>query len=58
MRAAHYRHNVVVGCVSSEPLRECDGGRSTLGEGCVPVDQVGVGWVCIIVNGAGVSWLK
>jgi len=57
MRAAHCRHNVVVGGVSSEPLRECDGCHSTLGGGGVPVDQVGVGWVCTIVNGAGVPWL-
>ena len=57
MRAAHYRHNVVVGGVSSEPLRERDSSHSTLGGGGVPVDQVGVGWVCIIVNGAVVPWL-
>ena len=30
----------------------------TLGGGSVPVDQVGVGWVCTIVNGTGVPWLK
>ena len=29
-----------------------------LGGGGVPVDQVGVGWVCAIVNGAVVSWPK
>ena len=58
MRAAHYRHNVVVGGVPSEPLRESDGCHSTLGGGGVPVDQVGVGWVCTIVNSAGVLWLK
>ena len=58
MRAAHCRHSVVVGGVSSEPLRERDGGHSTLGGGGVPVDQVGVGWVCTIVNSAGVLWLK
>ena len=56
--AAHCRHNVVVGGVSSESLRECDGGHSTEGGGRVAVDQVGVGWVCTIVNNAGVSWLK
>ena len=55
--AAHYRHSVVVGGVSSEPLRERDSSHSTLGGGGVPVDQVGVGWVCTIVNGAGVPWL-
>ena len=55
--AALCRHNVVVGGVSSEPLREGDGGHSTLGGGGVPVDQVGVGWVCTIVNGVGVPWL-
>ena len=57
MRAAHCRHNVVVGGVPSEPLREGDGGLSTLGGSGVPIDQVGVGWVCTIVNGAGVLWL-
>ena len=55
--AAHCRHSVVVGGVSSEPLRERDSSHSTLGGGGVPVDQVGVGWVCTIVNGAGVPWL-
>ena len=50
------RHNVEG--VSSEPLRECDSGLSTQGGGGVPVNQVGVGWVCTIVNGAGVPWLK
>ena len=54
--AAHCRHNVED--VSSEPLREGDGCHLTLGGGGVPVDQVGVGWVCTIVNGAGVLWLK
>ena len=58
MRAAHCRHNVVVGGVPSEPLRECDSSHSTLGGGGVPVDQVGVGWICTIVNSAGVPWLK
>ena len=58
MRAAHYRHSVVVGGVPSKSLRECDGSHSTLGGGGVPVDQVGVGWVCTIVNGAGIPWLK
>ena len=57
MRAAHCRHNVVVGGVSSEPLRESDGCHSTLGGGGVPVDQVGVGWICTIVNGAGIPRL-
>ena len=42
MRAAHYRHSVVVGNVSYKPLRECDGGYSTLGGGGILVDQVGV----------------
>ena len=56
--AAHHRHNVVVGGVPSEPLREGDGCHSTQGGGGVPVDQVGVGWVYTIVNGAGVLWLK
>ena len=52
------RYNVVVGSVSSELMREGDDGRSTLGGGGVPVDQVGVGWVHTIVNGAGVPWLN
>ena len=55
--AAHCRHNVVVGGVPSEPLRESDGCQSTLGGSGVPIDQVGVRWVCTIVNGAGVPWL-
>ena len=55
--AAHCRHNVVVGGVPSEPLRESDGCQSTLGGSGVPIDEVGVGWVCTIVNGAGVPWL-
>ena len=53
---AYRRHNVEG--VSSEPLREGDGGCLTLGGGGVPVDQVGVGWVCTIVNVAVVPWLK
>ena len=56
--AAHCRHNVAVGGVPFKSLRECDGGHSTEGGGHVPIDQVGVGWVCAIVNGAGVPWLK
>ena len=40
--AALCRHNIVVGGVSSEPLREGDGGHSTLGGGGVPVDQIGM----------------
>ena len=54
--AAHCRHNVEG--VSSEPLRECDSGLSTQGGGGVPVNQVGVGWVRTVVNGAGVPWLE
>ena len=46
------RYNVVVGGVSSKLLREDDGGCSTQGGGGVPVDQVGVRWVCTILNGA------
>ena len=56
--AAPCRHNVVVGGVSSELLRESDGGPSTQGGGGVPVVQLGVGWVCAIVNGAVKPWLK
>ena len=52
------RYSVVVGGVSSESLRECDSGCSTIGVGGVPVDQIGVGWVCTIVNSAGVPWLE
>ena len=54
----HHRHNVVVGGVSSEPLREGNDDHSTRGGGGVLVDQVGIGWVCTIVNGASVSWLQ
>ena len=53
--AAHCRHNVEG--VSSEPLREGDGGYSTQSGGVVLIDQVGVGWVCTIVNGTGIPWL-
>ena len=53
---AYRRHNVEG--VSSEPLREGDGGHLTQGGGGVPVDQVGVGWVSTILNGAVVTWLK
>ena len=56
--ATFCRCNIVVGSVFTEPLRECDGSLSTKGWGGVPVDQVGVGWVCTIVNGAGVPWLN
>ena len=52
------RHSVVVGGVSSQPLREADGGSSIQGGGGIPVDQVGVRWVRTIVNGAVVPWLK
>ena len=52
------RHNEVVISVSLEVLREGDGGHSALSGGGVPVDQVGVRWVCTIVNGASVHWLK
>ena len=38
-------------------MRKGDGGPSTRGGGAVTVDQVGVGWVCTIVNGASVPWL-
>ena len=30
----------------------------TLGGGSVSVDQVGVGWVCTILNSAGIPQLK
>ena len=54
---SHCRHVVVVSGACYEPLWKCDGGHLTLGGGSVSVDQVGVGWVCTIVNGAGVPWL-
>ena len=56
--AAHCSDNVVVGSVSSELLREDNSSDFTQGERGVPVDQVGVGWVCTIVNGAVVAWLN
>ena len=55
--AALCRHNVVVVDVSSELLREGDGCNSTQGGGGVPIDQVGIGWICTILNGAVVPWL-
>ena len=54
---ALHRYNIVVCYISSELLWKGDGGCSTQSGGSVPVDQVGVGWVCTIVNGAGVPWL-
>ena len=54
LRAVLCRHNVIVGGVSSEFLRENDDGHSTQGGGGVPVVQVGIGWVGTIVNGTGV----
>ena len=55
---AHYQHNVVVVIVFVKLFRESNVGHLTLGGGGVPVDQVGVGWVCTIFNGAVVPWLK
>ena len=43
--------------IFTKALREGDGCHLTLGGGGVLVDQVGVGWVCTIVNSAGVPWL-
>ena len=57
-RVSFCRHNVVVGTVSYEPLRESDVSLSTWDIGGVPVDQVGIGLVRTIVNGAGVLSLK
>ena len=57
MRLAFCRHNVVVGDVLSDLLREGNVGHLSLGGCGVTVVQVGVGWVCTIVNGAGVPWL-
>ena len=54
----HCRHNVVVGDICSETLRESDDDYSTQGGGDVPVVQVGVGWACTIVNSAVIPWLK
>ena len=56
--AAHCSDNVVVGSVSSELLREDNSSDSILGGGSVPVVQVGVEWVCTIVNDAVVDWLN
>ena len=53
-----HRHNIVVSGVRSKPLREGNGGSSIWGGGGVSVEQVSVGWVCTILNGAGVPWLK
>ena len=58
LRVTFCRYNVVVGGVSSQFLREDNGGYSTQCEGGVPVDQVGIGWVCTIVNSAVVFSLK
>ena len=52
------RHNVVVGGISSDPPRQSDGGCFIQGGGGFPVDQVSVGRVCTIVNGAVVIWLE
>ena len=57
-RVAFHRYNIVVCYISSELLRKGDGGGSIEGRGGVTVDQVGVGWVCTIVNGAGIPWLE
>ena len=54
----HYRHNIIVYGISSESPREHDSCHWTPGGVSVSVDQVGVGWVCTIVNGAVVPWLK
>ena len=53
-----HRYNIVICYVSSEFPRKGDGGSLICSTGSVPVDQVGVGWVCTIVNGAGVPWPK
>ena len=58
MRVAFCRHNIVVSSVISESLRESDGGCLTQGGGSIFMDQVGVGWVCTIVNAAIVHWMK
>ena len=52
LRATLCSRNVIVGGVSSDPLREINGGYLTHCQGGVPVVQVGVGWVCTILNGA------
>ena len=58
LRVALSRHNEVVDGVSLEVLGEGYGGRSIQGGGGITVDQVGVRWICTIVNSAGVPWLK
>ena len=57
-RVSFCRHNVVVGGVFFELLREADGCHSTWDVRGVPIDQIGVGWVCTIVNGTCVFSLK
>ena len=56
--AALCRHIVVVGGVSSKPLREDGVCPLAQGGGSVSIDWVSVGWVCTIVNGAVVLLLK
>ena len=58
MRVAFCRRNIVVSGVISESLREGDGGCSTQGGGSVLIHEVGVGWVCTIVNVAVIHWMK
>ena len=50
-------HNVIVGDVSSDPLRKINGGHLANCQGGVPVVQVGVGWVCTIGNGTVIPLL-
>lgn len=56
---SHSRHNVVVCGSFLKVPREGDGdGLSLCCRGGITVDQVGIKWVCTIVNGAAVPWLK
>jgi len=52
------RHNKVVSGTSLEVLGEGNDGHLTQGGGGISIDQVGVRWVCTIVNGAGIPWFK
>ena len=58
LRAALCRHNEVVSGFCLEATGEGDGGHSIQGGGSVSGGHVGIRWICAIVNGAGVPWLK
>ena len=58
LRAALCRHSEVVSGFCLEATGKGDGGHSIQGRGGVSGGQVGVRWICAIVNSAGVPWLK